>query len=332
MEILYNRYVSSGSRRIAFMASLLVNLVRSSRPRQTLKNLALLAPLVFSGSLFILPKALAAFIALIIFSLITAAVYLFNDVVDLPLDQAHPFKKKRPVAAEELSVPNALFFSTLITFSAMFLALKLNFFFFLTCLVYLILQFFYTISLKKMVVMDVIAIAAGFVLRVYAGAFAINVHMSVWFLLCVVSLALFLAVGKRRAELAALSKTKAAKHRQTLVHYSEELLDNYLSMFSTSTWMSYALFTFFEPPPLVLHKFPFLANLFALLPITLSGTNKWLMVTIPVVIFGIMRYARIIYEGERAESPEIVLLTDKPLLGSIALWGLLVIIIIYWLG
>ncbi|MBN1263741.1 MAG: UbiA prenyltransferase family protein [Candidatus Pacebacteria bacterium] len=314
------------------MASLFVNLVKTARPRQSLKNLALLAPLVFSGYLFSLPELSTALISVFIFSLLTAAVYIFNDIIDLPSDQLHPYKKNRPIASGEFPISSAFFFTVFIAFLALYLAIKLNFFFFLTCLVYLVLQFFYTFYLKKIVLIDVITIATGFVLRVYAGAFALNVHMSVWFLLCVVSLSLFLAVGKRRAELTVLKNTPSAKHRKTLTHYSPEILNNYLSMFSASSLLSYALFTFFEPPPPIFHKFPNLHSLVEWVPVTLIGTTKWLMVTIPLVIFGIMRYTKIIYEGEKAEAPERVLLSDRQLLGSVIIWGLLVIMVIYGLG
>ena len=311
------------------MASILIELVKSARPRQSLKNLALLAPLIFSGNLFSLPNLAIAFYSLVTFSLLTAAVYLFNDIIDLPSDQAHPYKKNRPIAAGRIPISIAFFSSILIAFLAFYLALLNNFFFFLTCLVYLTLQIFYTLVLKKIVIIDVIAIASGFSLRVYAGAFALDVHMSVWFLLCVVSLSLFLAVGKRRAELTVLTQ---APTRKTLSHYSKEILDNYLAMFSTSTWLSYALFTFFEPPLLMFHEHPWLASLFIKFPSTLTGTNKWLMVTIPIVIFGIMRYTKIVYEGGKAEAPERVLLSDKPLLGSAIIWGMLVVFVIYGLG
>jgi 4-hydroxybenzoate polyprenyltransferase len=291
-----------------------------------------LAPLVFSGNLFSAPKVTTAFLSVFNFSLLTSAVYIFNDIIDLPSDKIHPYKKNRPIASGDLPIPVALFVSLLVVFVALYLAILNNFFFFLTCLVYLILQFFYTLFLKKIALIDVITIASGFVLRVYAGGFALNVHMSVWFLLCVVSLSLFLAVGKRRAELTVLTKTTARQHRETLTHYSPEILNNYLAMFSASSLMSYSLFAFFEPPPPIFHKFPVLVSFLSEIPVTLAGTNKWLMLTIPVVIFGIMRYTKIIYEGTRAEAPERVLLSDKPLLGSVILWGILVIAVIYGLG
>lgn len=178
--------------------------------------------------------------------------------------------------------------------------------------------------LKRIVLLDILAIAGGFIIRVYAGALAINVHMNVWFLLCVISLALFLAAGKRRTELAILEQ-KAARHRKTLTFYSPVLLDSYLSMFANSAWIAYALFTFFVAPPFISQRISFLTNL----PLTFAGINKWLMITIPVVIFGIMRYLKVVFEGTLAESPEKVLLSDKTLLATVTLWIFLVVFILY---
>jgi 4-hydroxybenzoate polyprenyltransferase len=306
----------------------LSNLFKTIRPKQTLKNLAILAPLVFSGYLFDLVKLVLALQALIIFTILTASVYIFNDIIDLSNDQRHPYKKNRPIASGRFPIPIAIFTSLTGFFSALILAYQLSFFFFLTLLTYLGLQILYSLWLKKLAVIDILIIASGFVLRVYAGAFAIEVHMSVWFLLCVISLALFLAAGKRRSELRILSEASSKKTRESLSVYSPELLDAYLSMFASAGWLAYALFSFFFPVPLIASKFSFLADL----PLTIAGINKLMMLTIPVVIFGIMRYLRIIYEGARAESPESVLLSDKPLLATAGAWGLLVVGIIYGIG
>jgi len=298
---------------------------QSIRPKQALKNLSLFAPLIFSGSLFVPGKFIINFWCVIIFTIMTSSVYLINDILDLPQDRHHPFKKKRPIASGELAIPVALFLSIGGIFLSLYLAFLQNFFFFLAIVVYFLLQLIYTLLLKNIIVLDVLSIATGFIIRVYAGAFAINVHMNVWFLLCVVSLALFLAVGKRRAELAIITEQSTASHRRTLSLYTPPLLDAYLSMFANSAWLAYALFTFFAPAPAAGQKLLFLAGL----PSTLSGTNKWLMITIPVVIYGLMRYMNIVYQGSRAESPETVLLKDKPLLITVALWGLLVVAILY---
>lgn len=310
------------------MDQLFFSLLKTARPRQWVKNLSLSAALIFSGQLFHPQSFISTIWAIIIFSLLTSSVYFMNDIVDISKDQLHPFKKLRPIASGKLPVPLALFFATIGVFISLYLSFGLSFFFFIICLTYLILQVFYSVYLKNLVVFDVISIAASFILRVYAGAIILNYHVSIWFLLCVTSLALFMAVGKRRAELAILDKQSASDHRKTLSKYPSDLLDNYLSMFASSAWLSWALFTFFESPPVILES-PVLATI---LPLTISGINKWLMITIPVVIYGIMRYQSIIYQGSKAESPERVLLSDKPLLSSVLIWGFLVVWIIYGVG
>ncbi len=311
------------------MAELFINLLKTARPRQWLKNLSLAAALIFSGKLFHLPSFIITFWAIFIFSILTSSVYFINDIVDFSRDRLHPFKKLRPIASGELAMPMAAFFAIAGIFLSLHLSFQLSFFFFLVCLVYLLLQLVYSFFLKNLIVLDVISIAASFILRIYAGAIILNYHISIWFLLCVTSLALFMAVGKRRAELSILDKEAAPAHRKTLIHYSPDLLDDYLSMFASSAWLSWAFFTFLESPPVVFG--PLLSAKF--LPLTISGTNKWLMITIPVVIYGVMRYMAIIYqEGTRAEAPEKVLLSDRPLLGSVLLWGALVVWVIYGVG
>ena len=301
------------------------SIFKSIRPRQTLKNLSLLAPLVFSGNLFVSEKFLLSIYALFIFCVLTSSCYLINDIIDLPRDRLHPIKKRRPIASGKLPLPIALFVAIVGIFSVCYLSYLFNFFFFLIVFFYSILQLFYSLILKNIIVLDVLTVASGFILRVYAGALVINVHMNVWFLLCVISLALFLAVGKRRAELNILNTKVAGRHRKTLSLYTPELLDCYLGMFANSAWLSYALFTFFAPPPPISQKFA----LYRFLPLTLSGINKWLMLTIPLVIYGIMRYMTIVYQENRAETPEKVLLSDKPLLSTVLIWGLIVIAILY---
>jgi 4-hydroxybenzoate polyprenyltransferase len=307
---------------------LIFNLLKTARPRQWLKNLSIAAALIFSGQLFNPESILLTFWAILIFSLLTSSVYFINDIVDINKDRLHPFKKFRPIAAGKLSIPIALFFAISGSIISLYLSFNLSFFFFLTCLVYFILQIIYSFYLKNLVVFDVMSIAASFILRVYAGAIVLNYHVSIWFLLCVTSLALFMAVGKRRAELSILDEQSAGDHRKTLSKYPKDLLDNYLSMFASSAWLSWALFTFFESTPVTLES----STLHNILPLTISGTNKWLMMTIPLVIYGIMRYQNIAYQESKAESAERVLLSDKSLLTAVILWGILVVWIIYGVG
>jgi 4-hydroxybenzoate polyprenyltransferase len=310
------------------VVALSLSLLKTARPRQWLKNLSLAAPLLFSGRLFHRPSFLVIVWAIIVFSFLTSSSYFINDIVDYSRDRLHPFKKFRPIASGKLPIPLAAFFAVMGIFISLYFAFQFSFFFFLVCLAYFILQIVYSFFLKNFIILDVFAIAASFILRIYAGAIVLNYHISIWFLLCVTSLALFLAVGKRRAELAILDKDSASAHRKTLTHYLPTLLDNYLATFAASTWLSWAFFTFLESPPIIFG--PLLSS--SILPLTISGINKWLMITIPVVIYGLMRYMSIIYGGSRAESPERVLLSDKPLLGAILLWGALVVWVIYGVG
>lgn len=283
--------------------------------------------MIFSGRLLEPTSFALTAGAIIIFSILTSSVYFINDIVDFSRDRMHPFKKFRPIASGALPVPLALFFALIGVFASLYLAFHLSFFFFLACFIYLSLQIVYSLFLKHFVIVDVFSIAASFILRVYAGAIVLNYHISVWFLLCVTSLALFLAVGKRRSELALLDK-QASSHRKSLTRYSSQLLDEYLSMFAASAWLSWALFTFLESTPIIFGPSP----LNSLLPLTIAGTSKWLMITIPLVVYGLMRYMSIIYSPSRAESPERVLLSDKPLLAAVGIWGALVVGIIYGIG
>ncbi len=264
--------------------------------------------------------------AVVAFTIVAAAIYYFNDIIDVKADQAHPFKKKRPIASGK--IPKSLAWLIFIAGSGMGLgwALSLSRLFFGIVLGYWLLQILYSVWLKNQEVVDVFVIALGFFLRVFAGAIVINAHLSIWFLLCVISVSLFLAVGKRRAELAILTEAGAAvAHRKVMGKYTTDILDRYLTMFATSSYLSWALFTFnfYEQ---VQTEIP---TTLVLLSRTLT-INKWLMATIPIVIFGIMRYIRIVYDGSRAESPERVILSDFPLLASVAVWGLTVIGVLYW--
>lgn len=302
-------------------------LIREVRPRQWIKNFALFAGLIFSGQLNNPQAFLTTCYAWIIFSLATSATYLLNDIFDVERDRLHPFKKNRPIAAGIIPVKFALLLALVLISVTLISAYYLTPSFFLAVLAYLILQLFYSSYLKNAMLLDVMAIAAGFVLRIYAGVWVIDAHLNVWFLLTVTSFALFLAIGKRRSELTLL-KAQASKHRETLLHYPENLLDILTAMFANSTWLAYAFFTFLQPPIYARTRLIGILNDLNL-PF---GQAKYLMATIPVVIYGVMRYLYIIYEKKEGESPERVLLTDRPLLTAVVLWLVMVIGIIYYLG
>lgn len=298
----------------------LTSLVQIARPIHWVKNLALFAALIFTGNLYNQALFIKVIWAIITFNLATSATYIFNDVADFKRDRLHPIKKHRPVASGKLSVSLALFAALTFAVFSLALAKDLSPLFFFMVGAYLALQTLYSLGLKNLAIIDILVIAAGFIIRVYAGAFVIDAHLSVWFLLCVISVALFLAAGKRRAELNLLP---SGVTRGSLTHYQPELLNSYVTMFGNAAWMSWALFTFFESPRASLPVWLFLAEISRA-----TTVNKLLMVTIPVTIFGVMRYQSLIFEG-RSEAPEKLLLTDIALVSSIILWLGLVIWILY---
>ena len=287
------------------MKTILIEAVKIARPVHWVKNLALFAALIFSGHLnnnYLFMKVVFAIIA---FSLATSATYIFNDMLDVKLDKLHPIKKKRPIASGKLPTKIAFIELAFLATISLYLAAGINSLFFFAVSGYLVIQAAYSLGLKNFVIIDIIIIAAGFIIRVYAGAFVIDAHLSVWFLLCVISTALFLASGKRRAELNVLERVGVT--RKSLLKYKRELLNSYVTMFGNAAWMSWALYTFFESPPSTIPVWLFLAELSRT-----TAINKMLMITIPVAIFGIMRYQSLIFEG-KSEAPEKLLLTDKPL-------------------
>jgi 4-hydroxybenzoate polyprenyltransferase len=285
--------------------------------------LSLFAPLIFTGNLYQVSLFGAVVWAFASFTFATSATYIFNDILDAPADRIHPIKKNRPIASGKLPVPIAAVTCVLFALIAYLLASKLNPILAVTIIAYLALQATYSLGAKNFAILDILIIAAGFIIRIYSGAFVINAHLSVWFLLCVISVALFLAAGKRRAELGVITASGSTATRKSLTNYTKPLLDSYVTMFGNAAWMSWALFTFFESPKATLPIWLFLAEISRT-----TTVNKLLMITIPVVIFIIMRYQRVIFE-DRSEAPEKVLLTDIPLISAIAVWGLLVIWILY---
>lgn len=301
---------------------------KAVRPRQWLKNLALFASIIFTGQLFHQSLFTITVKAFFVFCAVSSANYLFNDIMDAPKDRKHPFKKNRPVASGALSVPVALILAIVLLVSGLFMSARINGNFFSITVIYIILVLSYTLLLKHIAVIDILTIALAYFLRVYAGEAATGYHLSIWLSLAVFSLSLFLAIGKRRSELTLLQNYahfQPKDTRATLGHYSEKLLDTYTAMFANSTWITYAFYTFLERPPE--SRWPYREYLFE----TFSPDRKWLMVTLPFVLFGIMRYMQLIYEG-KGESPEKILTSDIPLLTTVITWGVTAILVIYLIG
>ncbi|HSX40889.1 MAG TPA: UbiA prenyltransferase family protein, partial [Candidatus Saccharimonadales bacterium] len=271
------------------MKKIAYNTLRLLRPRQWVKNFAIFAAILFSGHLFdtlVLQKVITGFF---VFCALSSAIYIINDIFDRQKDRLHPFKKFRPLARGDVPLGFAVLVAAVLIAFSVFASLSVTPAFFLLTIVYLIIQFCYSAFLKTLTVIDILAIAAGYILRVYGGEFASGFHISVWLLLTTISISLFLAIGKRRSELTLVSQHKdinIAAMRKTLSHYSERLLDVYASIFATSTFISYALFTFLETPKGVSATFNILMPDF--LPAFFQ--RKWLMVTIIPVVYGLMRY------------------------------------------
>lgn len=283
---------------------------RELRVLQWIKNLGVFAAITFSGQLFSRELLSVTTLAFVAFCLVSSAGYIINDLFDLRHDQAHPVKRYRPLAAGVVSKRFSIILLIALILVAFFIASGITQGFLIICIFYLLLQFTYSMILKNIAVVDILAIATGYFLRVLAGEAATGFHVSAWLLLSAISLSLFLAVGKRRVEFALV------RARRSLTHYTEKLLDEYLSVFATATFLSYSLFTFLGDP---------------------EGSRvffferKWLMGTIPFVVFGLMRYMQDLYEKDLGERPEKVLFADKLLLLNIVGWGASVILILYFL-
>jgi 4-hydroxybenzoate polyprenyltransferase len=283
-------------------------LVASLRPEQWTKNLIVFAALLFGQRLFEPAAAGRSLAAFFVFCGLSGVVYLLNDVSDREADRRHPLKRFRPVAAGDLSIGTALGGAAAIAAGSLGAAFWLGLEFTAIAAAYLALFAVYTRLLKHIVILDVLTIAIGFVLRAAAGAAAIAVPMSPWLLVCTILLALFLGLSKRRYELTLLTSA-ATEHRRTLEEYSPYLLDQMIGVVTSSTLVAYIIYC---TSPETIEKF---------------GTGQ-LVLTTPFPIYGIFRYLYLVHQ-KGAGSPSEMLLTDRPLLGCVALWGLTVIAIIY---
>ena len=300
------------------------------RPRQWLKNFAIFASIVFTGQLFNLPILINVCIGFVVFCLVSSAIYIVNDIFDREKDRLHPFKRFRPIAHNDIPVNLGFAIAITLIVIAFFLCTFVKPTFIVAIIVYIILQLSYSMKLKNIEILDILALAAGYMLRVYAGELISDFRVSVWLLLTTIALSLFIAVGKRKSELTLISHIKGTHieaTRATLSHYSEQLLNVYISIFVTATFVFYSLFTSVEVPA---HSKVTMA---LLLPNFLPEffQRKWLMVTIIPVVYGLMRYLQDIYEKHEGESPDRVLLSDTSLLAAVISWAALVIFIIYFL-
>ncbi len=307
------------------ITKILKNILITMRPQQWLKNMALFGASFLFGNLFEFEVFMLVFKGFVLFCLTSSAMYIFNDIMDKEKDSKHPLKKQRPIARGALSPAVALLVSLgLITVSFVG-ALRVSVYFFVMVFAYVGLQVAYSIVLRNVIILDAMTIALGFIFRVFAGALVVPVSISSWLVLTTIGLSLLMAFGKRRSErtLLAMERTADFETRASLREYPDTLLDSAISTFSAFTIFAYSLFAFQTSPTDVALR--------GILPSTLASP-KWMMLTVPIVIYGVSRYLYVIYEKKVAESPAKALLTDYPLLASVLIWAFSVWFIIYPLG
>jgi 4-hydroxybenzoate polyprenyltransferase len=287
----------------------LVALIEAARPRQWVKNGIVFAGLIFGQEVRQAEAVLLALAAFAIFCALSSSVYLVNDLFDVERDRRHPLKRNRPIASGRL--PRNLAAGAAIVLAAVGMAASifLGKPFSALAAAYLCLHLLYSAWFEALVILDVFAVAAGFVIRAAAGAAAVKVAVSPWLLICTMLLSLFLVLSKRRHELVLMSD-QAAGHRASLSHYTPYLLDQMISVVTASTVVCYCLYTLW---PETVEKF---------------GTHD-LVYTVPFVVFGIYRYLYLVHRAERGGEPDKVLLTDVPMLADVALWLAAVLLIIY---
>ncbi len=282
--------------------------IRLLRPEQWIKNVFLFAGLVFSREFHDLQKVGFAISGFIIFSLLSSAGYIINDVFDKKVDQNITTKKNRPIASGKVKVVNALILSIILIIVALYFSFTIEHQFFLSAAVYLILSLLYSIIFKYLVILDVLAVAIGYVLRSIAGALIINVEISSWLILCTFLLALFIILAKRKSEMLMLG-IEAEKHRKVLYHYSIDMLNHMITITISACIVSYCIYTL---SPDTINKFH----------------TKNLILTIPFVIYGMFRYLYIIEKKSGADMPNRALIGDMPIIINLILWGIACILIL----
>ena len=284
-------------------------LIKTMRPRQWTKNGFIFFGLIFDKQLFLPEPFFRTVLGFSLFCLISSAVYLFNDLTDVEADRNHPVKKFRPIASGKLPVSVAGSVALLITAVTIPLGYILSPGFALILATYLIINLLYSRWLKHMAILDVLILSSGFVLRVAAGITLIAPveRFSPWLYVITVLFSLYIALGKRRAELSLLAQ-EASAHRRVFEGYTLPLLDQYITIISSTTIVAYSLYSFSAP------------NL---------PQNHTMMLTIPFVVYGIFRYLQLIQTGHAAGAPDEVALKDRPLQVTVLLWGLTVLAIFY---
>lgn len=282
--------------------------IQTMRPQQWVKNVFVLAPLIFAHQLVDLWALLMAASAFAVFCAASSSVYMINDVVDREFDRLHPTKRDRPVASGALPVPRAIVVALLLAAASVGGAWAVGVSFLAVVATYLLMNLAYSIQLKNVVILDVIVVAAGFLLRTWGGALAIRVEMSRWLVLCTGLIALFMGFVKRRQEIAALGAN--AEQRPILREYSLPFLDQLIGIVTASTVLAYSLYAMSDE---VAEKL---------------GTH-WMGLTIPFVLFGIFRYLYLVHRRGQGANPTTLVLSDGPLILNVLAWGITVLLVLY---
>ncbi len=288
---------------------MLINLLKTMRPKQWPKNVFIFTALVFVEELFTPVPLFRTMAAFIFFCLMSSAVYLINDVVDIEKDRQHPTKRLRPLPSGQLKPSVAIAAGVVIPLITLPLSFLLDRYFGFVALAYFLTMTVYSFVFKNIVILDVLTVAAGFVLRAVAGAVVISVPISPWLYVCTTLLALFIGISRRRHELILLAEN-ANEHRASLNEYTLPLLDQMTAVVTSATIIAYSLYTFSAPnlPP-----------------------NHAMMLTIPFVLYGLFRYLYLIHVEGKGGTPEEIFLSDLPMMIALGLWALAVIAILYYL-
>ena len=284
-------------------------LLLSMRPKQWVKNLLVFAALIFSKNLVHVPSVLKSVAAFAVFCVLSGAVYIINDLMDREGDRSHPRKRNRPIASGKVKPGPAVAWAAVSVAGSLVAAWFIDWRFCAIGAGYFVMQLAYSVRLKHVVVLDVIIVAIGFALRAIAGTFAINVGVSSWLFVVTLLLALFVAVAKRRHELVNL-EGGGITHRSVLGKYSQSLLDQMMAVATSATVVAYCLYTI---APETVQKFG----------------SRYLIFTLPFVLYGIYRYLYLVYRKEQGGTPEKVFLTDVPMIVDIVLYGASVVLVLY---
>lgn len=285
-----------------------LDLLRLMRPAHWVKNAFIFAPLVFGKALFDLDRSFLAVLTFAAFCLVSSVVYILNDIADRKADAEHPKKRFRPIASGRVSVTAATIQLGVVLLAASAIGLFLPWEAVACIAIYLLMNLCYSFGLKHVVLVDIFIISGGFMLRVLAGAKAINVEVSEWLVICTLFLSLFLAIAKRRSE---MNQEDRGDTRKVLDDYSPALVNLIMNVSVAGSIMSYTLYTVSDHA----HRF--------------FGTNKFIY-TVPIVLFGIFRYLYLDEKRREAENPVAVIVRDPTLVATGLLWTTLSIVIIYW--